>query len=97
MYAESLGKLQSALQMQGIMSNTFWFVYIKLKPAPKLYSHGQFSKRERENWDSRLENVRLDAASGAIHDLSHPTFTPGQNSHPSFVFPELSGDTTPVP
>lgn len=49
MYAESLGKLQSALQMQGIMSNTFWFVYIKLKPAPKLYSHGQFSKREREN------------------------------------------------
>lgn len=46
--------------------------------------------------------MRLDADSGAIHDLSHPTFTPGQNSHPSFVFPELSvhtspGDTTPVP
>ena len=53
MSAESLGKLQSALQMQGIMSNTFWFVYIKLKPAPILYSHGQFSKRERENCETQ--------------------------------------------
>lgn len=32
-------------------------------------------QKERELWDSRLENVRLDAASGATHDLSHPTFT----------------------
>ena len=53
------------------MSNTFWFVYIKLNLAPILYSHGQFSKRKRELWGSRLENVRLDAV--VLQSMTFPT------------------------
>lgn len=56
-----------------------------------------------DNFQKGIENceaqdwkmLRLDAAGCATHDFSHHTFTSGQNSHPSFVFPELSVHTSP--
>lgn len=60
------------LRVHRALSKTcLFYTKLKLKPAPVLYSHGQFSKVKRELWSSWLENMRLVGAGSVSHDLSY--------------------------